>query len=195
MITVVLDTNALLFPFRFGIDLEDEVLRLVGTCRMVVPAVVLEELLNLRKAGNRMAAAALRYAERFETDPGERPVRVERERDVGAGRGERGDGRERGERGDGRERGERGDGKERGERGDGRERGERGDGKERGERGDGRERGERGDGRERGDKAILDTAVRLGAILVTSDRELIARAGDAGLKVMFLRGGQKLELK
>lgn len=47
----------------------------------------------------------------------------------------------------------------------------------------------------KGDTAILAAAIELDAILVTSDRGLIARAKEKGLKVIFLRGKQKLELK
>ncbi|MCK4747242.1 MAG: hypothetical protein KAT15_09410, partial [Bacteroidales bacterium] len=46
-----------------------------------------------------------------------------------------------------------------------------------------------------GDSSILAAAQSVGGILVTSDRELIGRAKEKGLRVIFLRGRQRLELK
>jgi len=127
---VVLDTNALFFPFQFKVNIENEITALVGSCDIVVPDIVLEELRNLQKKGNKTAGAALRYAGRFEIY----------QRDSSAGVG-----------------------------------------------------GETGG--VRGDTAVLDAAIDLKAILVTSDKELIGRAKKMGLQVIFLRGKQRLELK
>ncbi len=62
---VLLDTNALLMPFQMGLDLEGEVLRVMGRCRIVVPQVVVAELLTMGSS-LRDGAAALKFAERFE---------------------------------------------------------------------------------------------------------------------------------
>ena len=62
---VLLDTNAMLMPFQMGMDLEGEVVRVMGRCRIVVPQVAVAEL---RAMGSslRDGAAALKFAERFE---------------------------------------------------------------------------------------------------------------------------------
>lgn len=62
---VLLDTNALLMPFQMGIDIEEEVLREMGRCRIIVPQIVLGEL---RAMGSslRDGSAALKFAQRFE---------------------------------------------------------------------------------------------------------------------------------
>ena len=73
---VVLDTNALFFPFQFKVNIENEITALVGSCDIVVPDIVLEELRNLQKKGNKNAGAALRYAERFETYQRDSPTEV-----------------------------------------------------------------------------------------------------------------------
>lgn len=118
---VVLDTNALFYPFQFKVNLEDEISSLVGGCDIIVPWVVQRELRNLQAKGNKDAGAALKYSERFATFLGSSD--------------------------------------------------------------------------ESGDSSILAAAVELEGILVTSDRELIGRAKEKGLQVIFLRGKQRLELK
>ena len=62
---VLLDTNALLMPFQMGLDVEGEVLRVMGRCRIVVPQVVVAELRTMGSS-LRDGAAALKFAERFE---------------------------------------------------------------------------------------------------------------------------------
>ena len=59
---VILDTNALLIPFKFKIDLEGELLRLLGACEILVPSSVLDELKIIRV---KHAKAAQKLAERF----------------------------------------------------------------------------------------------------------------------------------
>lgn len=69
MRTVVVDTNALLLPFTDGTDIQDEVERLLGSARVVVPTAVGDELRKLAEgegASARAAAAAQRLATRFE---------------------------------------------------------------------------------------------------------------------------------
>jgi rRNA-processing protein FCF1 len=115
---VLLDTNALLMPFQLGLDLEGEIARAVGRCRVVVPEVVLAEL-QAMEARLRDGRAALRFAERFE---------------VLASEGV-------------------------------------------------------------GDDAIMDLARRTGGIVVTGDRELIARLRAEGLRVLRPRQRKRLELR
>ncbi len=62
---VLLDTNALLMPFQFGLDLESEIVKAVGRTHIVVPEVVLAEL-RAMEASLRDGRAALRLAERFD---------------------------------------------------------------------------------------------------------------------------------
>lgn len=61
---ILLDTNALLMPFQFSLDLEGELRRLLGDYRAAVPSSVLHELLRLAKTNSR-ARAALKFAARF----------------------------------------------------------------------------------------------------------------------------------
>ncbi len=65
MKTVVLDTNALMMPFQFGVDPETEVSRIFGAARIVVLSSIIGELNRLAEKKPE-ARAALRYAERFE---------------------------------------------------------------------------------------------------------------------------------
>ncbi|MEM2839553.1 MAG: twitching motility protein PilT [Thermoplasmata archaeon] len=59
---VVVDSNALLMPFQFKIDIQSEIERLVGKVEIVVPSCVLEELSSMNLSE---AKGALKYAERF----------------------------------------------------------------------------------------------------------------------------------
>ncbi len=61
---VILDSNALFIPFKFGVDLEKELSRLLGSCRIVVPSSVIKELKNL---ADHDAKAPLALAQRYET--------------------------------------------------------------------------------------------------------------------------------
>ncbi len=63
---VLLDTNALLMPFQFSIDLEGELKRLLGEHEVLVPSSSLEELRRLSKT-SRKARAALQLTDRFRT--------------------------------------------------------------------------------------------------------------------------------
>jgi len=62
---VLLDTNALLLPFRSGVDLVGEVERLAGPAEIVVPRPVVAELDRLAARGVAHAAAARALADRF----------------------------------------------------------------------------------------------------------------------------------
>lgn len=61
---VVADTNGLLLPFQFRINLDAELLRLLGENEVVVPVRVVEELELLAKT-DRAARAAARLAHRY----------------------------------------------------------------------------------------------------------------------------------
>lgn len=63
--TVILDTNALMMPFQFGVDPEAEVNRIFGVARIVTLSSMLGELRRLAERRPE-ARAALRYAERFD---------------------------------------------------------------------------------------------------------------------------------
>ena len=55
---LVVDTNALMLPFRQGTDIHGEVERLLGAMRWVVPSCVLEELALLSEGQSKDARAA-----------------------------------------------------------------------------------------------------------------------------------------
>ena len=59
---VVLDTNALMMPFQFNVDLEAELGRLLGAVDIFVPDVCLEELTLIK---DKRSAAAMELANRF----------------------------------------------------------------------------------------------------------------------------------
>lgn len=69
----VLDTNALLLPFTDGTDLQEELLRLVGSHRLVVPSSIHQELQGLAEGTDaaiaRHARAALLFMERCRVEP------------------------------------------------------------------------------------------------------------------------------
>ena len=48
---VILDSNALMMLFEFSIDLEDELTRLLGKYKIVIPSPILEEIKYLSKDG------------------------------------------------------------------------------------------------------------------------------------------------
>jgi hypothetical protein len=56
---VLLDTNALFMPFQFGINIESELERLLGKCRIRVPDAVAGEVTGLRKRKHQKAAERL----------------------------------------------------------------------------------------------------------------------------------------
>jgi rRNA-processing protein FCF1 len=114
---VLLDTSALLLPFEQGLDLDGEVERALGACRVAVPEAALGELRALAR-DSPDAKAALKLAERYEVVPTEG----------------------------------------------------------------------------RGDDAILALAVRERAVVVTADRELMARLAEEGVRVLRPRERHRLEL-
>ena len=63
---VLLDANALLLPFQFGIQLESEIKRLVGAHQIWIPGSVTRELASLDVA---LIKAARELAGRFPTMP------------------------------------------------------------------------------------------------------------------------------
>ncbi len=60
---MVLDTNALLMPFQFSINLDSELDRLLGESRMVVPRPVIGEL---KRSGSKFSRSALALARKYE---------------------------------------------------------------------------------------------------------------------------------
>jgi rRNA-processing protein FCF1 len=58
MRAVVLDTNALMMPYQFGINIEKEINRLLGICRIIVPHTVIEEMERLTEEGGEIGRAA-----------------------------------------------------------------------------------------------------------------------------------------
>lgn len=60
---VVLDTNALMMPFQFNINIDREIERLLGSVRVVVPSCVIDELDAL---GTPEAKGARRLSEKYE---------------------------------------------------------------------------------------------------------------------------------
>ena len=68
MTNVVLDTNALMMPFQFNIDLEGEIQRLLGAVDIYVPEACMNELNHIP---DRRAAPAREFATRFNIVPSE----------------------------------------------------------------------------------------------------------------------------
>jgi len=63
---VILDTNMLMLPFQFNIDIRKEIERLSGIRELLVPVCVHTELEKLvKKQRNPQAKMALEYSERF----------------------------------------------------------------------------------------------------------------------------------
>lgn len=67
---VILDSSAIMMPFEFSIDLENELTRLLGKYHVVIPLPIVRELEFLSKngAGNKKikAKASLKFIEKFE---------------------------------------------------------------------------------------------------------------------------------
>ena len=61
---MILDANALLMPFQFKMNLDTELLRLVGDCEILVPSSVIGEL-RRAKSTSKDASAALALAEKY----------------------------------------------------------------------------------------------------------------------------------
>lgn len=60
--TVVLDTNALLMPFEFSLNIDSELRGLLGSCEILVPGSMLREL---KRSGSKYAKAALELSKRY----------------------------------------------------------------------------------------------------------------------------------
>ena len=73
-IAVILDTSAILMLFEFPIDLDDELIRLLGRFHILIPTPIIEELRLLSKQGNGIkrqnAKAALELINRYEVVAG-----------------------------------------------------------------------------------------------------------------------------
>lgn len=66
MTKVVLDTNILMMPFQFKVDIEGELARHLGAVEIFVPEVCIRELSLL---SDKKAKAALELAKRFKVVP------------------------------------------------------------------------------------------------------------------------------
>jgi rRNA-processing protein FCF1 len=68
--TVILDSSAVLMLFEFSIDLEDELTRLIGKHRIILPSPIVEELRFLSEQGKgkqkQNSKAALELIKRYE---------------------------------------------------------------------------------------------------------------------------------
>ncbi|MGD1060517.1 MAG: PIN domain-containing protein [Methanomassiliicoccales archaeon] len=64
---VVLDTNALLMPFEFSLNIDHELTRLLGQCEVYVPGPVIGELKRSRNKHAKVAIALARKYRIFET--------------------------------------------------------------------------------------------------------------------------------
>jgi len=64
---VILDTNAILMPFQFKLNLDSELTRLLGQYEIIIPNTVIEELENISSSANspKEISAALALAGRF----------------------------------------------------------------------------------------------------------------------------------
>lgn len=58
MRNIVLDTNALLLPYQLGINIEKELSRLIGICRIMIPKSVIKEVEKLASQNGSVARAA-----------------------------------------------------------------------------------------------------------------------------------------
>lgn len=63
---VVLDTNALLMPFQFKINIDSEIDRLLGGVEVLVPSSVIEELTKLKDKNAKAALSLSRKYRRVE---------------------------------------------------------------------------------------------------------------------------------
>jgi rRNA-processing protein FCF1 len=68
--TVILDSSALMMPFEFSINLEDELTRLLGKFKILIPKPIVDELIYLSKNGKgrkkRLAKPALDLMKNYE---------------------------------------------------------------------------------------------------------------------------------
>jgi uncharacterized protein len=67
--TVILDSSAILMFFEFSVDWEKDLDRLLDGYHVVVPTAVVQELqiLSMRSAGKKKAAAALKLIAKYDT--------------------------------------------------------------------------------------------------------------------------------
>ena len=120
---VILDSSAIMMLFEFSIDLEDELTRLLGRFRVVVPSPIVKELRYLSEQGKGkkrlIAKPALELIKKYEIV----------------------------------------------------------------------------DERGTGDDSVLSLAQRLNAIVITNDRVLKNRVKKTGLRIIYLRGKNRLVLE
>ena len=67
--TVILDSSALMMPFEYSVNLEDELTRLLGKFQILIPKPIVEELISLSKIGKgrkkRLAKSALVFIKNY----------------------------------------------------------------------------------------------------------------------------------
>ncbi len=61
---VILDSNALMMPFQFGLNITVELTRLLGRCEIIVPSSIISELSSLSKH-RASAKAGLALSKKF----------------------------------------------------------------------------------------------------------------------------------
>lgn len=124
MRAVVLDTNALMMPYQFGINIEKELNRLLGICRIIIPRTVVEEMERLAEEEGEVGRAA-KLGLSIIKKKGFRLVETEN----------------------------------------------------------------------KGDDGVIETALKMDAAIVTNDKELKKKAKKYNLPVIYLRGGNRLEME
>ena len=66
---VILDSSALMMPFEYSVNLEDELTRLLGKFQILIPKPIVEELISLSKIGKgrkkRLAKSALVFIKNY----------------------------------------------------------------------------------------------------------------------------------
>ncbi len=124
MRAVVLDTNALMMPYQFGINIEKELNRLLGICRIIIPRTVVEEMERLAEEEGEVGRAA-KLGLSIIKKKGFRLVETEN----------------------------------------------------------------------KGDDGVIETALKMDAAIVTNDKELKKKAKKYNLPVIYLRGGNRLEIE
>jgi len=124
MRAVVLDTNALMMPYQFGINIEKELNRLLGICRIIIPRTVVEEMERLAEEEGEVGRAA------------KLGLSIIKKKGFGLVETEN-----------------------------------------------------------KGDDGVIETALKMDAAIVTNDKELKKKAKKYNLPVIYLRGGNRLEIE
>ncbi len=65
-VKVIIDTNSLMLPFQHNIDIETQLLEILGHYKIIILSSIINELEILSKRGNWQAKSALKLANRFD---------------------------------------------------------------------------------------------------------------------------------